>query len=255
LLTLIERPTAEIVGALHAAKEKLLEVLLARLDKGAANQADKKEEDVDRKEEEAAVQQEVRVGSDAVLEAFLAQLPAEVAHQEALQTLRPGVARVLAQLCANLPSPVVQVLAELDVQELFAESDLSKLAPEISTVAAVLGGLQAHPFVLLRQVVSLGHLIKKLCYTPDEAAQKHHGIICDMCNKGPIVGARYKCTVCEDYDLCAKCEATAQHPPQHPLIKMRLASPAPTTNTNGRRHQTCRSFCGPDGEAAFVFKF
>eukprot|EP00927_Polykrikos_kofoidii_P078181 TRINITY_DN75031_c0_g1_i1.p1 TRINITY_DN75031_c0_g1~~TRINITY_DN75031_c0_g1_i1.p1 ORF type:complete len:726 (-),score=150.66 TRINITY_DN75031_c0_g1_i1:196-2373(-) len=33
----------------------------------------------------------------------------------------------------------------------------------------------------------------------------HHGVVCDGCDKGPIVGPRYKCAVCDDYDLCGVC--------------------------------------------------
>jgi len=46
----------------------------------------------------------------------------------------------------------------------------------------------------------------------------HHGVRCDQCSKSPIEGARYKCAVRDDYDLCSACEASSAQP--YPVIKI-----------------------------------
>lgn len=53
----------------------------------------------------------------------------------------------------------------------------------------------------------------------------HKGITCDICNTGPIIGVRYKCLSCSDYDMCEECAAKKEHNPDHPLLK--LAKPMP----------------------------
>merc|ERR1712018_799492 len=50
----------------------------------------------------------------------------------------------------------------------------------------------------------------------------HHGVTCDGCDKAPIVGYRYKCVVCDDYDLCGSCEKAGKHPGHN---MMRISSP------------------------------
>jgi len=47
----------------------------------------------------------------------------------------------------------------------------------------------------------------------------HEGVTCDDCGVSPIEGVRYRCTVCDNYDLCEKCEKKNEHPPAHVLIK------------------------------------
>ena len=51
----------------------------------------------------------------------------------------------------------------------------------------------------------------------------HYGIKCAKCLKNPIVGFRYKCSICNNYDLCEECEEkncqTEEHP--HSFIKIR----------------------------------
>lgn len=54
----------------------------------------------------------------------------------------------------------------------------------------------------------------------------HHGIECDNCHTHPIRGIRYKCAVKKDFDLCAHCEETIDHP--YPMLKIKKAGGAPS---------------------------
>ena len=51
----------------------------------------------------------------------------------------------------------------------------------------------------------------------------HHGIKCEKCGNNPIIGYRYKCSVCNNYNLCDKCEEknaeNQEH--KHNFIKIR----------------------------------
>ncbi len=54
----------------------------------------------------------------------------------------------------------------------------------------------------------------------------HDGVRCDGCGQFPLVGIRYKCTECSDFDLCQACESQGIHPATHALIKSK--QPIPT---------------------------
>jgi next-to-BRCA1 protein 1 len=48
----------------------------------------------------------------------------------------------------------------------------------------------------------------------------HEGVVCDGCGDG-IVGIRYKCSSCADYDLCQECEKKSNiHDPTHVFLKI-----------------------------------
>ena len=65
--------------------------------------------------------------------------------------------------------------------------------------------------------------------TKTEEKPIHEGITCDGCGVSPIVGCRYKCAVCHNFDYCENCEEKLTEEHQHPFIKiynpeMKLAS-------------------------------
>ena len=57
---------------------------------------------------------------------------------------------------------------------------------------------------------------KQICSAPKVV---HQGAACNGCKSYPIVGIRYKCSVCPDLDLCEGCEAKTNH--SHPFLKVK----------------------------------
>jgi len=64
--------------------------------------------------------------------------------------------------------------------------------------------------------------VKKPAAAPTDAGEEavvHPGVTCDGCEQSNITGPRYKCVVCDDYDLCGRCEAAGCHP-GHNMMKI-----------------------------------
>lgn len=60
---------------------------------------------------------------------------------------------------------------------------------------------------------------------PHHQPMVHTGVTCDGC-EGQVVGTRFKCTMCPNYDLCSTCQAKGLHkehallPIFHPMANM-----------------------------------
>ena len=55
----------------------------------------------------------------------------------------------------------------------------------------------------------------------------HSRVECDSCGVAPIVGTRYKCSVCKNFDFCQKCEETVEH--EHAFLKIARPEDHPRT--------------------------
>lgn len=61
----------------------------------------------------------------------------------------------------------------------------------------------------------------------EETEKIHLGIHCNGCGANPIVGNRFKCAVCENFDYCEKCENLNKDLHLHPFIKIYSPETAP----------------------------
>ena len=48
----------------------------------------------------------------------------------------------------------------------------------------------------------------------------HLGVKCDGCGVFPIVGCRYKCAFCDNFDYCEQCESKLSEKHNHPFLKI-----------------------------------
>ncbi|XP_030843382.1 E3 ubiquitin-protein ligase MIB2-like [Strongylocentrotus purpuratus] len=59
-----------------------------------------------------------------------------------------------------------------------------------------------------------------LIYDNAAAGVKHNGVMCGECKEDDIAGMRWKCSSCQDYDLCNKCYMTSKHDLKHSFLRI-----------------------------------
>lgn len=82
------------------------------------------------------------------------------------------------------------------------------------------------------QIALEQHTTSETKEEPKEVVWPH--VVCDGCEH-PLVGTRFKCSVCPDYDLCSKCEEQGAHPAEHAMIQMKQ-DPAAQTPAEAVHH-------------------
>lgn len=116
-----------------------------------------------------------------------------------LQQPREGLDRVLQSSCFEGVGDVVELLLRT----------LLQLPPEqLRNVLSVVNS------IVLK--AALRFLPDAASMTEEIAPGVHWRITCDGCGASPLVGPRFKCAVCPDYDLCGWChEQRAEMHPAH----------------------------------------
>uniref|UniRef100_A0A8C1JI92 E3 ubiquitin-protein ligase MIB2 n=1 Tax=Cyprinus carpio TaxID=7962 RepID=A0A8C1JI92_CYPCA len=70
-----------------------------------------------------------------------------------------------------------------------------------------------------------------LLYDNAQIGVRHSNIICDSCKKHGIMGMRWKCKVCFDYDLCTQCYMNNKHELTHAFERYETAHSHPVILT------------------------
>ncbi|XP_047196129.1 E3 ubiquitin-protein ligase MIB2 isoform X2 [Hippoglossus stenolepis] len=68
-----------------------------------------------------------------------------------------------------------------------------------------------------------------LLYDNAQIGVRHSNIICDSCKKHGIMGMRWKCKVCFDYDLCTQCYMNNKHDLNHAFERYETAHSQPVS--------------------------
>ena len=69
----------------------------------------------------------------------------------------------------------------------------------------------AQPVMIGPQVIS-----QQPSFQPQKV---HYSIKCNGCGMFPLLGERYKCSICPNYDLCEKCAISNMHP-MHKMVNI-----------------------------------
>jgi peptidoglycan hydrolase-like protein with peptidoglycan-binding domain len=185
-----------------------------------------------------------------VLEVFTTH--SVIQNHPAMAAVRPHLGHLqckLAHVIGSIPAQFIDLLDQLkDGFQFNADMLMSLLSNPLDVLSSGmdcgkfdLGGLGLSLASLAPTLASLGSFscgpfdfgfeCKSPCQEEASAEGAHSNVRCDGCNVFPIVGARYNCTVCPDYDLCAKCEASSVHPAEHPLLKFRQPVNTPVVHS------------------------
>ncbi|OMJ66492.1 hypothetical protein SteCoe_36638 [Stentor coeruleus] len=95
--------------------------------------------------------------------------------------------------------------------------------------SGVLDAYEEPKLKTIRSIIrtEIKNYMPKLCCAMSEENSSivHENISCNNCGVFPIIGHRYKCSVCNNFDFCQVCEKTTLH--DHPFIKIRNPEMAP----------------------------
>ena len=83
-----------------------------------------------------------------------------------------------------------------------------------------------HSFKQVKTDMLLKKILEKFSLKTENSEGKaiHHMCSCDGCGMSPIVGTRYKCSICENFDYCEKCEEIYKNEHNHPFFKIYKAN-------------------------------
>ena len=77
-----------------------------------------------------------------------------------------------------------------------------------------------HIFLAIEKAISKKPERKLRAHRPICDKIMHKGVTCDGCGVFPLIGCRYKCAICPNFDFCEKCEKKYGKEHSHPLVQI-----------------------------------
>ena len=77
-----------------------------------------------------------------------------------------------------------------------------------------------HLFLAIEKAISKKPERKLRAHRPICDKIMHKGVTCDGCGVFPLIGCRYKCAICPNFDFCEKCEKKYGKEHSHPLVQI-----------------------------------
>ena len=79
-----------------------------------------------------------------------------------------------------------------------------------------------HPFKVVETNMILKQILDKVSLKPQNSEGKsiHHKVSCDGCGMNPIIGTRFKCSNCHNFDYCENCVEIYKNEHNHKFIKI-----------------------------------
>lgn len=136
-------------------------------------------------------------------------------EKEHLQMKADFEARLASMLNSSLGPFDDALLAEWKTQFEQRESKISELRAKTDSMP--------RPRTANRDTASRARFSAAFCaasggWTVEDIMDiRHDGVTCDSCEASPIIGPRFKCAHCRNYDLCSLCYSSRHslHPPDH----------------------------------------
>ena len=132
-----------------------------------------------------------------------------------------------AALAAKAASPAAVSVEDVTEEERLEDqlvNDLIRSTVEAISAPAAATSSTPSPFTTLHNHSAPAPAASAAAAAEPTGPIRHENVICDGCNASPIIGDRYKCSVCPDFDLCSTCEAAGKHPSSHTLLKIKVAN-------------------------------
>lgn len=117
--------------------------------------------------------------------------------------------------CVEVNEVEVQTeeVKEEQAEEQVEKSQIDNLSESIVVMKAQLNKMQ-------EEMEKFRKTEEKTVEKPEtKGKETHYYVTCDGCRMTPLMGKRYKCLVCPNFDLCEKCEIQMNH--EHDMIVLK----------------------------------